>query len=402
MDLLFEDLSVLDMTGGVVSADVSTVIDEKLASELFETFCTKPEVREYESRGESEVTMADDSVRVTVLPDTEMEETVGEDATPDSEKSPGVANLLSTSSDNVRVTTVPAVALAPVTVGAMPSTTVTVAPSSWLVPSVIPPVVSLVYVSVRSGLVSGRSPESVRVMEFELPAGFVLAETVREPASVPLSDQCEPSVASALTFSLNVTVTEFSDVATALSMEGGVMSADVSTVIDEKLASELFETSCMEPKEREYESRGKSEVTMADDSVRVTVLPDTEMEETVGEDATPDSEKSPGVADASDTPSDNVRVTTVPEAVLAPVTVGAMPSTTVTVAPSSWLVPSVIPPVVGFMYMSVRSGLVSGRSPESVRVMEFELPAGFVLAETVREPASVPLSDQCDRLWHRH
>ena len=156
------------------------------------------------------------------------------------------------------------------------------------------------YMSERSGLVSGRSPESVRVMESEIPAGFVLAETVREPASVLPSDQCEPSVASALTFSLNVTVIEFSDAATASLMEGGVMSADVSTVIDEKLASELKEASCTKPEVREYESRGESEVTMADDSVRVTVLPDTEMEETVGEDATPDSEKSPGVAESSD------------------------------------------------------------------------------------------------------
>ena len=384
------------MAGGVMSADVSTVTDEKSASELFETSCTKPEVREYESRGESEVTMVLESVSVTVMPDTEMEETVGEEATPDSEKSPGVAELSETSSEIVRAITVPEVALVPVTVGAMPSTTVTVASSSWLFPSVIPPVVGFMYMSERSGPVSGRSPESVRVMESEIPAGFVLAETVREPASVLPSDQCEPSVASALTFSLNLTVTEFSDAATAPLMEGGVMSADVSTATDEKSASELFETSCTKPEVREYESRGESEVTMVLESVSVTVMPDTEMEETVGEEATPDSEKSPGVAELSETSSEIVRAITVPEVALVPVTVGAMPSTTVTVASSSWLFPSVIPPVVGFMYMSERSGPVSGRSPESVRVMESEIPAGFVLAETVREPASVLPSDQCE------
>ena len=317
------------MEGGVMSADVSTATDEKSASGLVETSCTKPEVREYESRGESEVTMVLESVSVTVMPDTEMEETVGEEATPDSEKSPGVAELSETSSEIVRAITVPEAALALVTVGAMPSTTITVASSSWLVPSVIPPVVGFAYMSSRSsGPVSGRSPESVRVMESEIPAGSVLAETVREPASVPSSDQCEPSVASALTFSLNLTVTEFSDAATAPLMEGGVMSADVSTATDEKSASGLVETSCTKPEVREYESRGESEVTMVLESVSVTVMPDTEMEETVGEEATPDSEKSPGVAELSETSSEIVRAITVPEAALALVTVGAMPSTT--------------------------------------------------------------------------
>ena len=84
-------------------------------------------------------------------------------------------------------------------------------------------------------------------MEFELPSGSVLAETVKESASVPSSDQCEPSVASASTFSLNLTVTEFSDVTTASLMEGGVMSAVVSTATDEKLASVLFGTSATFP-----------------------------------------------------------------------------------------------------------------------------------------------------------
>ena len=307
------------MEGGVMSADVSTATDEKSASGLVETSCTKPEVREYESRGESEVTMVLESVSVTVMPDTEMEETVGEEATPDSEKSPGVAELSETSSEIVRAITVPEVALALVTVGAMPSATVTVASSSWLFPSVIPPVVGFAYMSSRSsGPVSGRSPESVRVMESEIPAGFVLAETVREPASVLPSDQCEPSVASALTFSLNLTVTEFSDAATAPLMEGGVMSADVSTATDEKSASGLVETSCTKPEVREYESRGESEVTMVLESVSVTVMPDTEMEETVGEEATPDSEKSPGVAELSETSSEIVRAITVPEVALVP------------------------------------------------------------------------------------
>ena len=105
-------LAVSDVTvGGVMSADVSTATDEKSASGLVETSCTKPEVREYESRGESEVTMVLESVSVTVMPDTEMEETVGEEATPDSEKSPGVAELSETSSEIVRAITVPEVAL---------------------------------------------------------------------------------------------------------------------------------------------------------------------------------------------------------------------------------------------------------------------------------------------------
>ena len=76
-------------------------------------------------------------------------------------------------------------------------------------------------------------------------------------------------------------------------MAGGVMSADVSAATDEKSASALEAPSCMKPEVREYEIRGKSEATMAPESVRVTVLPDTEMDKTVGEDATPDSEKSP-------------------------------------------------------------------------------------------------------------
>ena len=165
-----------------------------------------------------------ESANVTVSPDTEMEETAGAVPPVVREKPPGPAVPLVTGSDILTVMLLDVTASTDRTVGAMPSTTVTVALSSWLVPSVIPPVLGLAYMSVRSGLVSGRSPESVRVMEFELPAGFVLAETVREPASVPLSDQCEPSVASASTFSLNVTVIEFSDAATASLMEGGVVS----------------------------------------------------------------------------------------------------------------------------------------------------------------------------------
>ena len=160
---------------------------------------------------------------------------------------PGVADASETSSEIVRATTVPAVALAPVTVGAILSVTVTVAPSSWLAPSVIPPEAGLVYVSVKSGFVSGRSPESVRVIVSELPPGSVLAETVRAPASAPPSDQWEPSAASASTFPSNVTVMEFNDVATALSMAGGVMSAEVSTLTDEKSARSLPDVSATFP-----------------------------------------------------------------------------------------------------------------------------------------------------------
>ena len=235
------------MEGGVMSAIVFTAMDEKPARVFKEASRMEPDVREYESRGESEATMALESVSVTVLPDTEMEETDGEEATPDSEKSPGTEELSKTSSEIVKATTVPEAALAPVTVGAMPSATVTVVPSNWLFPSVIPPVLGLVYVSVRSGLASGRSPESVRVMVLAVLAGSVLAETFKEPACVPPSDQCEPSVASASTFSLNVTVMEFGKTATALLMAGGVVSAAVSTIVDEKLASALEEASATFP-----------------------------------------------------------------------------------------------------------------------------------------------------------
>ena len=64
--------------------------------------------------------MALESVSVTVMPDTEMEETVGSDATSDSEKSPGVAELSVTFSEIIRAITVPEVALVSMTVGAMP------------------------------------------------------------------------------------------------------------------------------------------------------------------------------------------------------------------------------------------------------------------------------------------
>ena len=104
-----------------------------------------------------------------------------------------------------------------------------------------------VYVSVRLGLVSGRSPESVRFMTLAVPLGSVLALTLRVTASAPPSDQLEPFKTSASTSSSNVTVIEFSDVATALLMAGGVMSSVVSTIIDGKFASVLEEASCMEP-----------------------------------------------------------------------------------------------------------------------------------------------------------
>ena len=220
--------------------------------------------------------------------------------------------------------------------------------------------------------------------------------TVREPASAPPSDQWEPSVASASTFSSNVTVIVSRDTATAETMAGGVMSAVVSTARSAKSASGFEDASRTKPAVCPYESTGASEARMVPESASVTVLPETDTDRTVGDEATPDSEKSPGAAELSETGSEIVRATVVPVAALAVVTTGASPSPTLRSSDSSWFVPSVTPPEPGRVYVRSRSGLVSGRLPESVRVMVSDAPAGSVLPVTVREPASALPSDQCE------
>ena len=153
-----------------------------------------------------------------MLPDAPIEETVGTVPPVARENPPGRDAVLVTGSDISIAILLDVAAFRDRTVGTTPSATVTDELASRfaaVAESTIPPEAGLVYVSVRSGLVSGRSPESVRVIVSEFPPGSVLAETVKEPASTPPSDQWEPFVASASTFSLNVTVTEFSDVATA-------------------------------------------------------------------------------------------------------------------------------------------------------------------------------------------
>ena len=123
--------------------------------------------------------------------------------------------------------------------GAMPSTTITVAPSSWLVPSVIPPVVGFMYLALcqaghlrASGSWNPRSPRDSRDCQ-----GACIC-----PAKRPVRAVCG--------IGINILAERHGDrvdAATASLMEGGVMSADVSTATDEKSASVLSETSADVP-----------------------------------------------------------------------------------------------------------------------------------------------------------